>query len=53
MDWRSIGDRIREHGRGPVALTVCYAVLWLATWTDAQLLFRFSSLPKALLLRHT
>ncbi|BCX49274.1 hypothetical protein HAHE_31820 [Haloferula helveola] len=47
MDWRKTGDWIRKHGRRPVALTIYYAVLWLLTWADAHLLFRFPSLAHA------
>lgn len=47
MDWATARDWTRRNGRRPAALTIYYAVLWVATWADAHLIYWFSPLTQA------
>jgi hypothetical protein len=44
----TLGKWFRRNGRRPAALTAYYAVLWLAFWADAHLIYWFSPVTQSL-----
>lgn len=48
IDWAKLGPFCLRHARRPAALTIYAAILWLALWADAHLIFRFSPLAHSI-----